>query len=120
VGGYWTFGFICKFLLTLFGQSLYQVATTEMLVFQACIVALCDFFSMVIPIYLVTEAHFINIFSAKCVGTQLRSLSLNLDAFESLLSDQDLSSVNFGARDTQIDLQRSLSLRDSVDRPSQS
>ena len=70
MGVFWTLGFTCKFLTILLGHSLYQVSTQKMFVYQACIVALSDFFAMVVPIYLVTDAYFIKVLQGRYLKTQ--------------------------------------------------
>lgn len=42
-----------------------------MAVFQACIVSLCDYCSVIVPIFLVTDTYFIKVFSGAHLAPQI-------------------------------------------------
>ena len=103
IGGVWSIAFAVKFLTVLLGHSLYQINSSmeNQKAYQACLVGLCDFFSMIVPIFFISDIHFIKIFSAKHLNPSVKSQ--NLDQEDSLLDNKPVtaSSENFGLRETQ-------------------
>ena len=96
--GIWTIGFVIKFFVVIFGNSLYQASeqsTSRVLVYQACIVSLCDYCSVIVPIFLVTDTYFIKVFSAVHLAPKIednediRVTQMMLDTSENQLDFQE-------------------------------
>ena len=93
VAGYWTVAFSAKFFMILFGQSLFQVdQDTNKEVFQACMISMTDFFSVVVPMFLVSDTYFIKVFSGKQFKTE-GIIDINDDRDTALLGT--LADTNF-------------------------
>ena len=103
VGGYWSAAFGLKFVGVFLGSSLYQVNSSEqsneqeIQAYQASFIGMCDFVTIIIPLFFVTDTKFIKIFAGKYVEKRLPG------AHESLLEDSadvKLTNKKIGIRDS--------------------
>jgi hypothetical protein len=64
----WNFGFFVKFLAAIGGKQVFNIeASDNMDLATACIFAMADFFTMVIPFYAVIDNKFVKIFAFKAL-----------------------------------------------------
>jgi hypothetical protein len=77
----WNLGFIIKFLSAMVGIAVYSLednTTTDL--FTACLYAMSDFLSMVIPFYAIVDNKFVKIFSFKHLEAGQMDLRLTQSA----------------------------------------
>ena len=102
--GVWTLGFMIKFFIVIAGNSLYQASEqsdNRVMVYQACIVALCDYCSVVVPIFLVTDSYFIEVFSAAHLAPKIED-NEDIRVTQMMLDNSEYSAdIQEGGKETQ-------------------
>jgi hypothetical protein len=62
----WNLGFIMKSIAAYLGATIYDIQDQDSFdLYSACLYAICDFFTMVIPFYSVIDRKFVKMFSFK-------------------------------------------------------
>lgn len=84
----WSFAFVLKLITVAFGRSLYYIENQSIGATQygtACLLACCDFLTIVVPMYCIVEDSFVNLMTGKFLDYANGYVPMDGDSDDSIM-----------------------------------